>query len=80
MRENRKRKHLEIEDDEKEKFKQEINDLRKAKHDLEIEVMALTTELERIEDEQNNMNLGAEKIAWSGVESSSSYLSPKINT
>ena len=56
MRENRKRKHLEIEDDEKKKFKQEINDLRKAKHDLEIEVMALTIELERIEDEQNNMN------------------------
>ena len=55
MRENRKRKHFEI-DDEKEKFKQEINDLKKAKHDLEIEVMTLITELERIEDEQNNMN------------------------
>ena len=80
MIENRKRKHFEIKDDEKEKFKQEINDFKKVKHDLEIEVMALTTELERIENVQNNMNQGAVKIAWSGVESNSSYLSPKINT
>ena len=56
MRENRKRKHFEIKDDEKIRFKQEINDLNKVKHDLEIEVMSLTTEQERKEDEQNNMN------------------------
>ena len=56
MRENRKRKNFEIEDDEKKKFEQEINDLKKAKHDLEIEMMALTTKLERVEDEQNKMN------------------------
>ena len=32
------------------------NDLKKVKHDLEIEVMSLTTEQEKKEDEQNNIN------------------------
>ena len=32
------------------------NDLKKVKHDLEIEVMSLTTEKEKKEDEQNNIN------------------------
>ena len=45
------------------------NDLKKLKHDLEIEVMSRTKELERIEDEQNNMNKGAEKIPWNGFDS-----------
>ena len=34
----------------------ERNDLKKVKHDLEIEVMSLTTEKEKKEDEQNNIN------------------------
>ena len=56
MRESRKRKWNEIEDDEKEELKKEIDNLKNAKYELEIEVLALRTELERIDDEGNNMN------------------------
>ena len=33
-----------------------MDNLKNAKYELEIEVLALRTELERIDDEGNNMN------------------------
>ena len=40
----------------KEELKKEIDNLKNAKYELEIEVLLLRAELERIDDEGNNMN------------------------
>ena len=41
MRESKKKKWNEIEDDKKEELKKEIDNLKNAKYELEIEVLAL---------------------------------------
>ena len=56
LRSTRKRKYNEIEDDEKEMFKKELEKIRKEKEGLECEIDLLRDQWNKYEDEHGRMD------------------------